>query len=275
MNNVKIYGPGNSVSCFPQKVTKTFTEILLLLIAAAFISSCKKTEVKPAGADLTIVNAVVGCYSMLTNFNGGGPLYYNSGANQVAYGLFYAPTDELNHYTGLQHLALYNFPDTLKTDKPIVNLAINLPAGSIHTLFVSGTLESPDTLFVADNVPYHSLSDSTTSFRFVNLSKGSNPVSINLTGQPSGSVVSRLPYKGITKFINFPATSDIGTYTFEFRDIATDTLIAKLNARDVGVPGMLYAPNKYQFRSNTIELFGTPGTSDFFTMQRVGLISNY
>ncbi|MDB5156731.1 MAG: hypothetical protein JWR50_1438 [Mucilaginibacter sp.] len=275
MNNVKIYGPGSLVPCFHQKTIKAFAMVLLILMAATIISSCKKTVVPPAGANLTIVNAVVGCYSMMTNFNGGGPLYYNSGADQIGYGLFYAPTDQFNYYTGQQHLALYNFPDTLKTDKPIVNISINLPSGSIHTLFVSGTLQNPDTMFVTDNIPYHPLSDSAASFRFVNLSKGSNPVSINLTGQPSGSVVNSLPYKGITKFINFPATSDVGTYTFEFRDMATDTLIAKFRARDVGVPGMQYAPNNYQFRSNTIELFGTPNTADFFTMQRTGIISNY
>jgi hypothetical protein len=273
MENIKIYGSGIFFPGFPNKIKVCYRAIVIMIIMA--ICSCKKTVYPPAGANLTIVNSVVGCYSLLTNFNGGGPLYYNKNAGQISYGLYYTPTDQFNNYSGVQHLALFNFPDTLKTDKPVVSLSINLPPGSIHTLFVSGTLTSPDTMFVSDNIPYHPSSDSTTSFRFVNLSKGSNPVSVNLTGDPSGSVVKNLPYKGITKFINFPATGNVGTYTFEFRDIATDTLIAKFNARDVGVPGMLYLPNPYQFKSNTIELFGTPGTTDFFTMQRTGIISNY
>jgi len=277
MKTIKISTAGNSIFRRMQYNNPFVISLLFLLtVTTMLITSCKKQNITPkATASLTIVNAVVGTYQLMTNFNGGGPIYYNNGAAQINYGLYYAVTDQFGYYSGEQHLALFNYPDTLSTSKPVVNLTLNLPGGSIKTLFVSGTVANPDTLLVTDKIPFHPIGDSTMSLRFVNLSKGSAPISINISGQPNGSLVASLPYRSITRFLNFPAKSTTDDYRFEFRDAASGTLIAVYNARSVGADGDIYVQNKYLYRSNTVELFGQPGGTDFYDMQRTALIGNF
>ena len=175
---------------------------------------------------------------------------------------------------GTQHVALFQYGDTTDHSVPLINVALDVQAGSYYSLFCMGTIDHPDTVFVKENIPYYG-TDSVAGIRFANFSAGSAPISINITGQPYGSVVSSLPYKGMTGFIRFPATSNVFNDLFEFRDAATGTLIATRNARNVGQPGMDFAPNTWQFKNNTIALIGIPGQTDFYSMQRTDVINNY
>jgi hypothetical protein len=100
------------------------------------------------------------------------------------------------------------------------NGVLNFKAGSLYSLFITGAdTTSPDFLFVQDVLPV--IKDSAVGIRFVNLSTGSNPMSINLEGSSIGSEVSNLAYKGITSFQQYVNNSTTVDYFFVVRDAAT------------------------------------------------------
>jgi hypothetical protein len=89
-------------------------------------------------------------------------------------------------------------------------------------LFLTGAdTNALDYLLTTDSIPFFGPSDSVMGIRFVNLSTGSNPISINLEGSSNGSEVSNLAYKGITNFKQYVNNSTISDYFFVIRDVAT------------------------------------------------------
>src|SRR5882757_606601 len=214
------------------------SKYLFPVILSVLVVSCSKNSNTPqVTASLTLVDAVVGNNKLMMNFSGNYSFnigdstssfnYYNA-ANSVSYsGQYNAQTYYVfNNWIGRQKLALYQWPDTLPKSQPLFNFMLDLPVGSINSLFLTGTATSPDTLFTTDRPPYHPISDSVTGIRFINLSSGSNPISVNIRGEANGSEVSSLPYKGLTSFISYPATTSAAdTINFEFRDAASGTLL--------------------------------------------------
>src|SRR5262249_48007687 len=147
--------------------------------------------------------------------------------------------EQVSAYSGTQQLGIYQYPDTTGKSTPLYKLSLNLPVGSIHTLFLTGTLAAPDTMFTTDVIPYHPFSDSSISFRFVNLSAGSSPISVNIKNNAYGSEVSSLSYKGITGFKNYPAPYNVTDYNFEIRDAASGTLLGNLDVASINVSGTI------------------------------------
>lgn len=241
---------------------KSSTYFLFVILSAAI--SCSKKIDKPAGtASLTIINAVVGSGALISDFNSAyTPGFNYIQANSIQYNTFVPLNNQLNAYSGMQRVALYRSPDTLSTSKPFFDLLINLPIGSISSLFLTGTVDAPDTLLITDTPPYHPGFDSISGIRFVNLSPGSAPISINIEGQANGSEINSLPYKGITEFKNYITTASTLNYTFEFRDMATGTLLATYT--------LVAAP----YKNHTVAFLGIPnGTGD--KAQTVLRIDNY
>jgi hypothetical protein len=95
--------------------------------------------------------------------------------------------------------------------------------------------------------------------RFVNISKGSGPVSVNLAGQANGSEVEGLAYKNVSSFKKYKAGSGVSSYTFEFRDEVTGTLIGSCVVDGIDNDGSMFAPNLRRNRNYTIALLGAPG----------------
>jgi hypothetical protein len=259
----------------------THYRFLQLPILLLFLLSCSKQQQPPGTSSLTIVNGVVATQILIPDFNGATPLTWFGSANQLAYATFYntssSKSNQLNSYSGLQHLALYNSTDTLPKSHPIFDLKLNLAVDSIYSLFLTGTLSSPDTLFIRETIPYHAPSDSAAWIRFINLSPGSAPISVNIQGQAYGSQVSSLSYKGVTGFISYPATAGNSSYTFEFRDAVSGTFLASYQANgiDGSVSGPGYIPgNGWIYKNNTLALLGVPnGAND--SAQMVLLVNNY
>jgi len=233
--------------------------------------SCAKQSTPPSTASLTLINTVVGSSpSLVLNFSDtGGAITWYSTALKLVYGTWTAYTNMLGSYSGEQKLAVYHYPDTSAHSTPLFNLTLNLPAGTIHTLFLTGTVTAPDTLFTTDILPYHPASDSSMGLRFVNLSPGSAPISINITGQAHGSEVSSLSYKGMTDFKNYPATASITDYKFELRDVATDTLITSYDVTGVN---SVSGSNSRRFRNLTLALLGLPNDP---TTRKIMLIDGF
>jgi len=134
--------------------------------------------------------------------------------------------------------------------------SLSFSAGSLYSLFITGVdTSSPDFLFVQDTVTQRT--DSTAGIRFINLSAGSNPVSVDIQGQAIGGVVTSLAYKGITNFMSFPATSAISSYVFEYRDATSGSLLASYTVNGVNTSNE-HVSNTVLFRNLTIALIGQP-----------------
>jgi len=228
------------------------------VIFPLLLISCKKELTSKASgtSSLTIVNGVVGNSYLYTNFNGdkSNGMYY-SGISAVDYGHsgFY------NSYYGQQKLGLYQLADTNAGSKPVLSLTLNLPVNTIHTLFLMGTPQNADYMVTTDQLPYHPPSDSTMGLRFVNIAQGTGPVTVNLAGHANGSEVADLAYKGVTPFKNYNAGSAVSSYTFEFRDKISGTLLGSCVVDGVNIDGSTGVPNIRRNRNYTLALLGAPG----------------
>jgi len=233
--------------------------IVVVACISLFTTACLKTVTPPGTASLTVINSVVGSQPLVMAFGEDrlSTLYKNAG--RLSYATFAVATNQFRSYTGDQRLRLYQYPDTTDKSIPLFDLRLNLPVGSMKTLYLTGTATQPDSLMVDESFPYHPASDSVTSMRFANLSPGSAPISINLLGQPAGSIVANLPYKGISAFFTYPATSKISSYTFEIRDAASGALLLTYSATGINLVGAQYGQqNKYLFHNNTLAMVGSP-----------------
>lgn len=234
-----------------------FLAVLLLLAA----SSCKKDILKPGTGTsaLMMVNGLVGNSRLYTNFNGTELSGIKSYGNLTlfSYGTYLLPNTS---YVGQQKLGIYRPADTLQGGKPLINLILNLQVNTVNTLFLTGTEQAPDTLFTTNQLPYHAPADSTMGIRFVNISVGGNPISVNLTGQANGSTVENLPYKSTTGFKNHSTRSAIARYTFEFRDKVTGELMASYTLDGINRIGSREnGANKWLNNNITLTLFGPVG----------------
>jgi hypothetical protein len=238
------------------------------LLLSAF-TSCKKNVIEPVqSTSLTIVNTISGHDTLITNFDGNKQLQYFVTAAAVLPGSF----NTFSGYMGDMPLAISLANDTTHS---IYKQTLNLPPNTIHTLFLMGTSTAPDVLFTSDDV--QSTKDSVVKVRFVNISTGSNSVSINLKGslQP---LVSNLTYKSITDFQSLPAQWNnpvADSYVFEIRDAASQTLLGSYT-----MTGLLpfTSPAKITigkvFKSYTIAFSGLPGGTGTDAQGAI-LINNY
>ena len=241
--------------------------LLAVWLVSSIFSSCKKSSEVPGVASLNIFNGIVGTDTLVTNFSGTNVIQWYKTANLIIYGKvgmanYTIPTENyrFNSYSGLQHIAFFNYPDTLAHNSPPINLQLNLPVNSINSLFFSGTLSAPDTLFVRDEVPYHAQSDSVTSIRVVNLVSGLT-ANINIQGNPPASEVADLKYKGISAFKNYPVNSSGYEYVFEIQDAVMNNLIASVTVDTRDIFDGVQTLNYYRFRSFTIIIYGELGNT--------------
>jgi len=207
------------------KHTSTYALILLMALACSFGTGCSKVNSGTPTYSVASLNVV----NVLPNSN---PLILVQGSISSAIGEFsgitplsYASTAVLTPKTGSETLyAIQSNIDTATVGSkgPDFMFAgeLNFEAGGLYSLFITGAdTTAPDTLFLQDILP--SITDSSVDIRFVNLSTGSNPISINLEGSSNGSEVASLAYKGITGFKEYSNNSTTVDYLFVVRDAAS------------------------------------------------------
>ena len=140
---------------------------------------------------------------------------------------------------------------------------LSFVAGSLYSLFITGAdTSNPDFVFVQDVLPI--ITDSSVGIRFVNLSTGSNPISINLEGNFNGSEVGNLPYKSITSFKDYICNSIINNYLFVVRDVASGDSLTQFVLNSNNGYG-LTDPNNgnlLTFRNVTIAVYGQQNNSN-------------
>jgi hypothetical protein len=243
--------------------------IKLLPVITVLWCACTKKQSFSGTAALTLINAVPNSTpSLVTNFGGTEPLTWYRNALKLVYGTV-NKTNQSLPYSGEQRLAIFRYPDTLAHNTPLYDLTLDLQPGTIYTLFLTGSLSSPDTMLTIDNPPYYAPADSSLGIRFVNLMAGSAPVSVNLAGSATGSEASGLSYKNITGFNKYVATAAVSKYTFEFRNTATGVLISSF---DVAGINTVTPTNQRRFRNFTVALMGSPADP---TTHKVMLIDTY
>jgi len=227
--------------------------LFFVVITGIITASCKKDDVPPvANISINVVNASPGISNAkikTTNANG----YYNqlSGVNYGSFAVFTMPQRSPN-------VSISSSTDTAQ-----VLYSSNIPAiedksggSTVYSLFIAGAV-GEDILLSPDNIPFHA--DSTLGVRFINLSKNSSPVSINIQGQANGSEESSLAYKSLSEFKSYSATSAVSDYSFEFRDAASGSLITTYT-----VSGVNALPNYALFKNLTIVFYGPLGSQSTF-----------
>lgn len=228
---------------------KIFSGILLMLSLAG----CIKENPSRQAVSLTIVNAVVGSNTLRPNFTGTGSIRF-ADTWPINYGDFNLATNIYPRAAGIVTLGLYQMPDTLAKDQPLFNLQLNLPEASIHSLYLTGTVNEPDTMLIRDVVPGYASSDTSMGIRFVNLSKSSDPVTVNLQGQPDGSETGAIAYKKYTDFKKYRVRNGVGKYIFEFRNTVTGNVDASYTADFIDDIN-----NRWVYRNFTLAFIGKPG----------------
>lgn len=242
------------------------TSILLGIMLTLYgFTSCIKTNGPTGASSLNIINAIPGSNPLVTNFQ---PLSSSKIQNilmwySTALQIDYGSCKEIGSYNGMTHLSLSQIDDTLTS---IYSLNLNMKVGSIYSLFLTGTdTLHVDTVLNLDHLPYFPGSDSVTGVRFANLSTGSLPVMITLQADTTHTpITGSIAYKTITPFQQFSSTieAQANGYTFEFRDVASENVLATFNY------------NIVPFVNVTVCLVGQPGTNAV-TPQSVMIYNNY
>lgn len=235
---------------------------IAFLFCIVLLTACKKNNDVPGTASLNIFNGVVGSNMMVTNFNGNSPITWYRQANQLVYGYPGTPfpfiernNNRFNSYSGLQRIAFFEYPDTLAHSNPVTEQEIDLPVGTINSLFLTGSINAPDAFFVRDQVPYHSMTDSTAGIRIVNLVKGLS-ASVNIQGKAPGSEVNSLGYKAASPFVNYDVRKTPVVYVFEIRDALTGEWLSEVTIDTEDREAGYGLSNNYRFRNFTIIIYG-------------------
>jgi hypothetical protein len=185
-------------------------KIFVFLLIASIFLACHDSNVKPSAlSSFNITNVVIGGNTLTLN---------NTGSNILN-----------NSYT---QCTLFAGESQIKLDDTSIHpqqvyydQTISTISGSYYSLFLTGASSTQiDNILIKEN--YSNYTDSVAGVRFINLSPGSNPVSVDITGKTNGSEVTNLAYKAFTSFNKYSATTANSSYNFEFRDVVTGTLIA-------------------------------------------------
>jgi hypothetical protein len=189
---------------------KLLNQILLLMIVAIIISSCKKDEIKtPALTSLTVGNFKISGKAVKLGSNATTVANNNTNGTQMAL------------LAGENNLYFWPVGDSLRPY--FVQNKFITQDREVYSLFLCGDTLSQDGILIKENIPYRT--DSTAGIRFINLSPNSTPLSITLSTSPTVNEVSNLAYKQYTEFRSYPGLYN-STYTFQIRDASTQSPLA-------------------------------------------------
>ncbi len=146
------------------------------MISCLLTAGCTKDFDRPGVASLNIFNGIVGATTIAPDLSEASPIQWYKTSNLLSYGVAGSvnPTTnrnnvQFNSYSGTQRFKFFHYPDTLVHSKPLLDIRLDLPVGTVSSLYLTGTTEAPDTLFARDHLTYHPFTDSVTSLRMVNL----------------------------------------------------------------------------------------------------------
>jgi hypothetical protein len=226
---------------------KRFVPLILAAGAVMFLSNCNKnTTISPKAAGaINITNAVVDGATLTFSTNNSIAGSNNTIGNNAA------ATIPLT--SGQTQFSLFVPAVAATLSSPAIptvtyytnTLTIN--GKSNYSLFLTGaSTSSIDQVLIQEDYPF-SYADSTCGVRFINLAPDTNPVSVDIQGNLNGSGVDSMAYKAYSNFIKHPAKAVNSTYTFEFRDATSGSLLTS------------FTLNTPYFHNVTLALNGTGG----------------
>lgn len=191
--------------------------IFVSLVGLAF--SCKKNEIPVhSSGSIVIVNAILN--GKAVKFGSNTTVISN---NSYAY---------YNLPTGSPEIYLWPVGDSLNpyytSNKDFV-----IEQGDIYSLYLAGSIASPNAILVKEFIPIRN--DSTAGIRFINLSQYPSSLNITLASSPGTDELSSLSYKGITEFKSYPALYN-STYTFQIRDVSTKEILTTYSFQPSTIP---------------------------------------
>lgn len=223
---------------------------IILLIFPVLIGSCKKEEL-PEGnpAIIQVFNALEDGQSIRANLSGSHPIKY-----LTALTLRVREYAKIYSVLPVQPVAFYATADTMPDDAPVWKGDVQLERGKIYTMFLVNGTKGGETVFFKQEFPAIP-KDSVTFLGFANMSHGQS-LSVNIKGQPHGSLISKLDFKEVSPYLQLPADKSVSNYVFELRDVTSGTLLTEFSANSI---------NNYSFNNNwlhkthIIVLTGKPG----------------
>jgi hypothetical protein len=252
------------------KLKKEINGLVVILFAGMICEglACQKATTAPplsGVASFTVVNAIPNTVNnVIPVINTSQTIMWFQSAYSIAYGHSY----EYSPIGGNDTVYVVQNNDTLDIGPKALGEMfygiLPLKKGGIYSLFLCGAdTSSPDYLFTTDTLPYYSPVDSVMGIRFVNLSTGSNPISINLEGSTNGSEVNSLSYKEITGFRQYVNNSTIVDYLFVVRDATSGDSLTQFDFVASGSGNNGYGlTNPYNsilltFKNVTIAIYGS------------------
>ncbi|QEC42918.1 hypothetical protein [Pseudobacter ginsenosidimutans] len=252
---------------------------LFMMISWMLLTGCTKDFDRPGVASLNIFNGIVGATTVAPDMSEASPIQWYKTSNLLLYGAAgnLNPTTnrnnvQFNSYSGMQRFKFFNYPDTLAHSKPLLDVVLDLPVGTVSSLYLTGTTEAPDTVFARDQLAYHSFADSVTSLRMVNLIPELT-VNVNQQGSPDENEWSSLGYKSISAFRDFSLTGTGAKYIFEIKDAATGNLVTTATVDAADRRQSTSFINYYRFKNLTMILYGKAGNTGA-TAPKVAIMSN-
>ena len=229
---------------------------LFILPAACSLlfAACKKDSTTGTSsiAAVSFVNATTGSTPLVVKYGNTNIIYSAvTAGNKISYGA----SSLLSWVNGSNTVSFVQSTDTTHT---LFTGNLNVQTGGIYSLYLTGTANQPDTVFIQEHLMAYAITDSVAGVRFVNLSAGTNPVSINIKGLANGGEVSSLAYKSRTAFKTYNAGYTVASYIFEFRDAGSGTLLATYTLSGVNNSSSASptTTNTVRFRNQTIALIG-------------------
>lgn len=225
---------------------------IALLLSVALMSACTKQK-SPEGNPSTIIvfNALENGTIVRANLSGKHPVKYITALQIWARGQNRLYSDQT-----VQPVAFFASADTMPDDSPVWSGDLLLEKGNIYSLFIVNGDKGGEHVFQQEHIPGLK-KDSVTYMRFANMSNGP-AISVNIKGQPNGSFVSSLNFKGISSFAEIPLNKSLSSLTYEVRDAASGNLIAEYTTNDMNV--YTYG-NGFLHKAYTLVLTGKPGAA--------------
>ena len=193
---------------------KSIFKLLTVFFAILILVACNEDDNDfTRGATIKVLNAINNVPAVIIK-SGDNPITYSTTASKVAFGASKKYTFEANKE---REFRIVPESDSLNI---IYSELLNLSTGS-YSLYLIGSSASEESILLADD--FKQFTDSIVGVRFVNLSPNASLLNIGITGE-ANNTISGLGYKGISGYLEFPAKTADGSYTFEFKDSAGNVL---------------------------------------------------
>lgn len=233
-----------------QSIISNKVKCLAFMVLTATCGGCTKQKSPESNpSTIFVFNALEGGVSVRANLSGVHPVKYFTALhllNRSRIALFSGQP--------VQPIAFYAQADTMPGDAPVWSDNLELERGKSYSLFLVTGDKGGEGIFMKDNIPAPQ-KDSVTYLRFANMSNGA-AISVNIKGQPNGSLINSLNWKEVSPFLSIPINKSISSIVFEVRNAATGNLIAEHISNDVNV---YQWTNSYLHVPWTLVLTGKPG----------------